>query len=91
MGTVQSVKMDIYYSNTCKKDLSWLHLDEPRVQNYSIQDHMVDLKRSRATSGERNFIEHQGSNVLGGSFSNWDNVRTQIEFRRERQLFDIKT
>ena len=43
MGTVQSVKMDIYHSNTCRKDLSWLHLqDEPKVQKYSVQDDMVD-------------------------------------------------
>ena len=77
MGTVQSVKMNIYQSNTCRKDLSWLHLDdEPRVQErqqvkdqqfyapaqtwqkYSMQGHMVDLKRCRATSEERNFMEH---------------------------------
>ena len=27
-------------------------------QKYSMEGHMVDLKRCRATSGERNFIEH---------------------------------
>ena len=27
-------------------------------QKYSMQGHMVDLKRHRATSGERHFIEH---------------------------------
>ena len=29
---------------------------------------------------------NQGSNFLGGSFSNGDNVRAQIQFRREIQL-----
>ena len=76
MGPVESVQINIYQSNTCRKDLSWLNLhDEPRVQErqqvkdqqfyvpaqtwqkYSMQGHIVDLKRYRATSGERNFIE----------------------------------
>ena len=78
--------MDIYQSNTYRKDLSWLHFnDEARVQErqqvkdqqsflsnnskkqlgapaqtwrqYSIHNHMADLLRYRATSGERNSIE----------------------------------
>ena len=76
MGLVEPVQMNIYQSNTCRKDLSWLHLDdEPRVeerqqvkdqqfytpaqtwQKYSMQGHMVELKRNRASPGERNFFE----------------------------------
>ena len=33
---------------------------------------------------------NQGSNFLGGSFSNRDNVRAQIQFRRERQPQHLK-
>ena len=33
---------------------------------------------------------NQGSNFLGGSFSNKDNVRAQIQFRRESQPFILK-
>ena len=82
------------------RDMSWRPLQHVwktskyllgRVQNYFMQDHMVDLKRSRATSGEKNFIEHHGFNFLGGSFSNWDNVKIQVEFRKERPLWDLKT
>ena len=47
---------------------------------------MIDLWRYRATSGERNFIELiKAPNFLGGSFSNRDNVRPPIQFRRESQ------
>ena len=33
---------------------------------------------------------NQGSNILGGSFSNRDNVKAKTEFRRERQPSIIK-
>ena len=33
---------------------------------------------------------NQGSNFLGGSFSNRDNVTTPIQFRRESQLHHLK-
>ena len=83
--------MNIYQSNTYRKDLSCLHFDnEPRVQKrqqvkyqqscifvfvayqfqvvtrftstgmaavFHMHDLMVDLKRYRTTSGERNFID----------------------------------
>ena len=46
---------------------------------------MVDLKRYRATSGERNFIERIKALVFfGGSFSNRDDVRAKAH---ERKLF----
>ena len=33
MAPVKRVQMNIYQSNTCRKDLSWLHFDnEPWVQ-----------------------------------------------------------
>ena len=32
MEPVEPVQMNIDHSNTYKKDLSWLHSDEPRVQ-----------------------------------------------------------
>ena len=55
---------------------------------------IVDLWRYRGSSGERNFIErikaNQGSNFLGGTFSNRDHVRTPIQFRRESQLQHLK-
>ena len=51
-------------------------------KQHSIHGSMVDLQRYKATSGERNFIE-QSSKFLGCSFSNTDNVRTPIQFRRE--------
>ena len=45
---------------------------------------MVDLQRYKTTSRERT---SQGSNFLGGSFSNKDNVRALIQFRGESQFF----
>ena len=75
--------MNIYQSDTCRKDLSWLDLDdEPTVQerqqvknqqlyhqfrhdkNIPCKVIMVDLKRYRATSGERNFIEQIKASIL---------------------------
>ena len=33
MEPVQSIQMNIYRSNTCRKDLNWLHFDnDPKVQ-----------------------------------------------------------
>ena len=43
---------------------------------------MVDLKKYRAKKLHR---INQDSNFLGGNFSNRDNVRDQIQFRRESQ------
>ena len=52
---------------------------------------MVDLWGYRATSQERNFIEGIIAPIFGGSFSNRDNVRTPIQFRRESQPHHLKT
>ena len=54
----QPVQMNIYQSNTCRKEICWLHFDnKPRVQEkqhkstsrdrqrYSMQGCMVDLKK----------------------------------------------
>ena len=39
---VGPVQMKIYQSNTCRKDLSWVHFDdEPRVQERQQIYHMV--------------------------------------------------
>ena len=46
-------------------------------QQYYMHGRMADLWRYRANSGERNF--------LGGSFSNKNNVRASIRFRRKSQ------
>ena len=44
-----------------------------------MQNRMVDLEGYRAAAGEKNCIErNQGSNLLGGSFSNRNNVRAEI-------------
>ena len=52
---------------------------------------MVDLQRYRATSGERNFTEPiKATNFRGGSFSNRDNVKAPIQFRRKRQSQHLK-
>ena len=47
---------------------------------------MVDLKKYRATSGETNFIEQIKAPVFLGSFSNGDNVRAPIQFRKKSTL-----
>ena len=81
--------MNIYQSITCRKDLSWLHLDdEPRVQERqevkvaaigAIQKYSMQYGRFIDIQG------NQGSNFLRGSFSNVDNVRVPIQFRSESQ------
>ena len=61
-------------------------------QQYSVQGRIIDIQRSRATSG-RNFIEqiNEGSNLFGCSFCNRGNARAPIQFRRERQFQNLKT
>ena len=112
--------MNIYLSNTYRKDLSWLHFDiELRVQEIQqVKDQQSCIsifvayptisssKLKYQPEGTAlfhawlygSFIKiqsnlrrkklhrmNQGSNFLGGSFSNRDNVRTPIQFRREGQ------
>ena len=114
MEPVEPVQMNIYQSNTYRKDLSWLHLDnEPRVQE---RQHVKDQQSSisfleliqqfhvvtRSTSLDMTTVSHtwpysrftetqsnlrkkklhsrnQGSNFLGDSFNNRDNVRAPIQ------------
>ena len=55
-----------------------------------MQDSMADLYRYRPTSGKRNFIEQIKAEFLGYRFSNRDNVRAPIQFRRESQPQHLK-
>ena len=117
--------MNIYHSNTYRKDLSWLHFDtELRVQemqqvkdqqscififvayptisisNLELQPDVTTLFHARLYgrfikihSNLRRMKLHkmnQGSKFLGGSFSNRDNVRAPIQFRRESQHQHLK-
>ena len=46
---------------------------------------MVDFRDERNLRGKKLYRTNQGSNFLGGSFSNGDNARAPIQFRRESQ------
>ena len=75
--------MNIYRSSTYRKDLSWVHFDdEPRVQ-----ERYQEKGRQSCTSVFVAYLKspNQGSNCLGGTFSNRDNVRAPIQFGRERK------
>ena len=54
-------------------------------KQYSIHACMVDLYRYRTTSRKKLYRMNQGSNFLGGSFSNRDNARSPIQFNIESQ------
>ena len=71
--------MNIYQSNTYRKDLSWLHFDdEPMVQDrQQVKDISVFVQST---------LRKKKTAFRGGSFSNRDNVRALIQFRRESQL-----
>ena len=90
MEPVQLVQINIYGSNTYRKDLSWLQFDgeqgvQERQQGTNQQSYIsisaVYLKiKYRITKLNRTNL---GSNVLGGSFNNGDNVKVPFQFRRE--------
>ena len=108
--------MNIYQSNTYRKDLSWLHFDDvPRVQEMKDQQSYISVNpaipSSRSTSPNMTAVfqhgrityrdksnlrrkklhrTNQGSDFLRGSFSNRDNVRSPIQFRRESQPQHLK-
>ena len=125
MELFMQVQMNIYHSNTYRKDLSWLHFDnEPRVQEMKQlkdQQSCISIFVAYPTISSSN-LEHQpevttifhawlygrfintqsnlrrkklhrmnpGLKFLGGSFSNRDNVRAPIQFRRESQCQHLK-
>ena len=124
MEPVEPVQMNIYQSNTYKKDLSWVHFhDESRAQERqqvkeqqpyiyifvvylrvpsSSKEHQLkhdnsipckdvwwiyrDTEHSQKETSWNKFV----SNFLGGNFSNRDNVRAPIQFRKERQPKHLK-
>ena len=105
MEPVEPVQMNIYESNTYRKNLSWLHFkDEARVQELQqVNDQQSCMfvfvayptnpssnLRRKATSGERNYRTNQGPNFLGGNFSNRYHVRAPIQFRTESQPEHLK-
>ena len=51
----------------------------------SMVSRKVDWQRYRATSREKLHRVNHGSNYYDGSFSDGDNVRAPIQFRRESQ------
>ena len=46
---------------------------------------MVDLQRQSIASKERNFIEQSRLKFVRGTFSNRENAKAEMQFRRERQ------
>ena len=66
MEPVEPAQMNIYQSDTYKKDLNWPHFsDKPRVQErQQVKDQQSDI-----------------SFFLVGSFSNRDNIRTTIQYK----------
>ena len=40
---------------------------------------------------QKKFITNQGSNFVGGSFSNRNNAKASIQLRKEKYLFMITT
>ena len=74
---VEPVQMNIYQSNTYRKDLSrlWDHA-WPYGRFVGMQGNL-----RRKTLHRTN----QGSDFLGGTFSNRDNARAPVQFRRESQ------
>ena len=118
MGPVEPLQMNIYQSNTYKKELSWLYFnDKPSVQerqqvkNQQLHIRFCSLSNNSSSNWEHQpdittvfhawpygrFIEiqsnlrrkklhtrNQGSNFLGGSYINRDNVRAPIQYGRER-------
>ena len=52
---VQLVQMKNHRSNTCRKDLSWLHFDDK--ERKQVKDQQSYLPTSVASLGERIFIE----------------------------------
>ena len=56
-----------------------------------MQGHVVDLKRYRATFGERNVTEQiKASIFLEAVLAIEIMCETKMEFRRKRQLWDLK-
>ena len=68
--------MNIYQSNNYRKDLSWLHFnDDPgfqEKQQVKSQQSCISVFVAYPTIPSRT---NQGSNFLGGSFSNRDNEK----------------
>ena len=88
---VKKVQMNIFQSNTYRKELSWLHfIDEPRVQERKQVFMFVLVAYPTIPSRKELRRMNQGSNFLGGSFSNSDNVRAPIQFEREGQPQHLK-
>ena len=95
MEPVQPVQMNTYESNTYRRDLSWLHADdEPRVRYENdmktvfhswLYGRYIEIQSNLKTS-KKLHRTNQGSNFLGGSFSNRDNVRVPIQFRRDSSI-----
>ena len=77
--------MNIKQSNTYRKDLSWLHFnDESRIQE---RQQVKDQQTCMSDTEQPQILQrtNQGSNFLGGSLGNGNNVRASIQFRRESQ------
>ena len=51
-------------------------------------DRFIEIQKN--LWGKKLHRTNQGSNFLGGSFSNRDNARAQIQFRRESQPQHLK-
>ena len=69
---VQLVKKDIYQSNTCIKDLSWLHFDDkPKVQE---RDQVKD---------QEYYIPVSVAYLLYTSSSRSTNPGTRVEMRKK--------
>ena len=61
------------------------------IRGISPEIATIYLSRSRATSGQKKIHRtNQGSNFLGGSFSNRDNAGVPIQLRREIQHKSLK-
>ena len=82
---VQPVQMNIYQSNTYRKDLSWLHFDdELRIQQ---RQQVKDQPYGRFVEIQNNLRRkklhrtNQGCNFTGGSFSKRGNVRVQFNLK----------
>ena len=112
MEPLEPVQMNIYQTNTCRKDFSRLHFDnEPRVQErqqgkdqQSYISVFVVFPGSPAQTWQQYFPrmavwqiyedteqpQEKETSENESSFSNGDNLRAPIQFRRESQPQHLK-
>ena len=56
-ATEGTTVLHIHFSNLSNNSKKQQGASAQTLQQYSIDDHIVDLKRYKAISGEKNFIE----------------------------------